>query len=274
MAAKRPSLLSRRAKIESPQLENNMPGRLEGKAIIVTGGANGIGEACVRMFAEQGAKVLFGDIQNEAGRGVEASLLAKGLDARYVSLDVSSESEWASAVDACIKAFGSVSGLMNNAGISLAAGLEKGTREEWDRTIAINQTGVWLGMRAVMPHFERAGGGSIVNVSSCYGIIGVPGFTAYSASKAAVRLMTKSVAMEYGPKGIRCNSIHPGPTLTPLAKSMLKPEDLARYDAELPLRRMGTPEDIAWGAVYLLSDEASFVTGTELIVDGGRTCGR
>jgi NAD(P)-dependent dehydrogenase (short-subunit alcohol dehydrogenase family) len=116
--------------------------------------------------------------------------------------------------------------------------------------------------------------GSIVNVSSSYGLIGVPGFTAYTATKAAVRLMSKSVAMEYGQLGVRCNSIHPGPTLTPLAKSMLSAEDIARYEQNIPLRSMGTPDDIAYGAVYLCSDEARWVTGTELIVDGGRTCGR
>lgn len=251
-----------------------MPGRLDGKAIIVTGGASGIGEACVRIFAAEGARIIFGDVQHELGRAVEADLKREGLAVEYLSLDVTSEDEWKATADACVRRYGKINGLLNNAGISLSAGLETGTRAEWDRTIAINQTGVWLGMRAVMPHLEQAPGGSIVNVSSCYGLIGVPGFTAYSASKAAVRLMTKSVAMEYGPKGVRCNSIHPGPTLTPLAKSMLKPEDLARYESDLPLRRMGTPEDIAWGATYLLSDEASFVTGTELIVDGGRTCGR
>ena len=251
-----------------------MLGRLANKIIIITGGASGIGEACVKLFAAEGAKVVFGDVQHRRGEELAASLAKDGLKADYLPLDVASEDDWGMAVSHAVKTFGGVTSLLNNAGISIPRGLEAGTREDWDRTIAINQTGVWLGMRAVVPHMVAAGEGSIVNVSSCYGIIGVPGFTAYSASKAAVRLMSKQVAVEYGPKGIRCNSIHPGPTLTPLAQSMLKPEDIERYEATVPLRKMGTPDDIAYGALYLFSDEARWVTGTELIVDGGRTAGR
>jgi cyclopentanol dehydrogenase len=251
-----------------------MSERLDGKVIIVTGGASGIGEACVRIFAAEGAKVLATDVQHELGEKLAEELAGKGLPVSYHPLDVTQEEQWIAAIEACQSKFGPVTSLMNNAGISLPAGLEKGTREEWDRTIAINQTGVWLGMRTVIPGLADRGGGAVVNVSSCYGIIGVSGFTAYTASKAAVRLMSKQVAIEYGARNVRCNSLHPGPTLTPLAAGMLKPEDIARYEADLPLRRMGTADDIAWGAAYLLSDEASFVTGTELIIDGGRTCGR
>lgn len=248
--------------------------RLAGKVVIVTGGASGIGEACVKVFAAEGAKVVFGDIQHEQGEALAKSLADNGLTADYLPLDVSNEAHWAATVAHAVSRYGGVTSLLNNAGISIPRGLEAGTREDWDRTVAINQTGVWLGMRAVMPEMVKAGGGSIVNVSSCYGIIGVPGFTAYSASKAAVRMMSKQVAVEYGPKGVRCNSLHPGPTMTPLAQSMLKQEDIERYEATVPLRVMGAPEDIAYGALYLFSDEARWVTGTELIVDGGRTAGR
>lgn len=248
--------------------------RLAGKVIIVTGGASGIGEACVRIFATEGAKVVFGDVQHDLGQALAKSLASDGLSADYLPLDVAQEDHWRAAVELAVSRYGRVTSLLNNAGISLPRGLESGTREEWDRTIAINQTGVWLGMRAVVPTMVKDGGGSIVNVSSTYGIIGVPGFTAYTASKAAVRMMSKQVAVEYGPKGIRCNSLHPGPTLTPLAQSMLKQEDIERYEATVPLRMMGAPEDIAYGALYLFSDEARWVTGTELIVDGGRTAGR
>jgi NAD(P)-dependent dehydrogenase (short-subunit alcohol dehydrogenase family) len=247
--------------------------RLEGKVAIVTGAAGGIGEACVKLFAHHGAKVVFGDIQDAVGEGIARSLNAEGCEVEYIRLDVTQEKDWAAAVDRCLARFGHITSLINNAGISISRGLEAGTREDWDRTIAINQTGVWLGMRAAMPELLKTRG-SIVNVSSSYGLIGVPGFTAYTATKAAVRLMSKSVAMEYGQLGVRCNSIHPGPTLTPLAKSMLSAEDIARYEQNIPLRSMGTPDDIAYGAVYLCSDEARWVTGTELIVDGGRTCGR
>lgn len=250
-----------------------MTKRLEGKVAIITGGASGIGEACVRLFLREGAQVLFGDIQLELGMKLTDSLRAEGYAPSFAPLDVTDESAWTRAVQQATSLFGPVTSLVNNAGIASANGLERGTREEWDRIIAINQTGTWLGMRAVMPEMVRKGSGSIVNVSSVYGLIGASGFTAYTASKAAVRLMSKSVAVEYGSKGIRCNSLHPGPTLTPLAKTMLTAADIQKYEQAIPLRMMGNPEDIAYGALYLCSDEARFVTGTELIVDGGRSCG-
>lgn len=186
----------------------------------------------------------------------------------YQHLDVTSESEWAAAVDATVAKYGALTTLVNNAGITNMVGVEEETLEGFNRVVAVCQTGVWLGMKACMPHLKKSGNGAIVNVSSLYGIIGTPSMVTYHGAKGAVRLMSKSAALEYAKQGVRVNSIHPGIIDTPLARSA--PSDYIGELASItPMGKLGQPEDIAYGSLYLASDEAAFVTGTELVVDGG-----
>ncbi len=246
-----------------------MAGRLEGKVALISGGARGIGAAHVRLFAREGAKVVFGDVLEEEGRKLATELAGNGRDVAFVPLDVTREEDWARAVKTAVDSYGKLTSLVNNAGITHLATLLEETREGWDRVIAVNQTSVWLGMKMAIPSMRDAGGGSIVNISSLYGIIGSIGMAAYHASKGAVRILSKAAALEHAKDGIRVNSIHPGIIDTPLANSMLTEEYLKHLVEVTPLGRRGRPEEIAWGSVFLCSDEASFVTGTELVIDGG-----
>ncbi|MBV1906427.1 MAG: glucose 1-dehydrogenase [Pseudomonadales bacterium] len=247
-----------------------MSGRLDGKVVLITGGASGIGAAHARVFAAEGARVMLADVQEEKGRALAASINDSGLQADFVLLDVASEDSWRTAVDSTVSHYGSLNGLINNAGIGRSKDTESETRDGWDKVCAVNQTGVWLGMRTVIPELRNAGGGSIVNISSVYGIIGSVGMIAYHASKGAVRLMSKAAALEYATQNIRINSVHPGIIETPLALT-LSEEYLNDILAKTPMGRLGKPEEIAKGSLFLISDDASFVTGTELVVDGGWT---
>ncbi len=247
--------------------------RLEGKVALISGGARGMGAVEAHMFTREGAKVVIGDILEEEGRQVEAAVNEAGGECVFVRLDVTSEDDWSAAVATAVSRFGKLDVLVNNAGISITGGIEEFTVEDWDRTFDINAKGVFLGTKAAIPEMQKAGGGSIVNISSGAGIAPAPGTSgAYAASKGAVRLLTKSTAIQYASENIRCNSVHPGPIETPMLRSARGSNSQLETTIErVPLGRIGTPEEIAYGVLYLASDEASFVTGSEVVIDGGRT---
>ena len=249
-----------------------MDGRLAGKVALVTGGAAGMGEAHVRVFAAQGAKVVAGDIQDELGRKVVEDVNRSGAQAMYVHLDTSLEEDWANAIAQTIRRFGKLTTLCNVAGIYRTEGTEAETLEGWNRIIAVDQTGVWLGMKAAIPEMRKAGGGAIVNISSGAGLAGQPMAIAYHGAKAAVRLISKCAALEYAKDKIRVNSVHPGFTMTSTAATLPREVQKALADHS-PLKRAAAPEEIAYGSLYLCSDEASYVTGTELVIDGGVLAG-
>lgn len=252
--------------------------RLKDKVIAVTGGALGIGRACVERASEEGAAVAVLDVLDTEGVALVESLKAKGRQVAFWHCDVSKEAELQSVLNAVAEHFGKLTGLVNNAGIS---GATKPTHEiseaEWDRVQAINVKGVFFGTKHAIPHLQRAGGGSVVNLSSIAGLVGLASVPPYHAAKGAVRLMTKNDAIQYASQQIRFNSIHPGYIWTPMVEHHLRATspDLeaakAAAAATHPLGRMGKPDDIAWCVVYLLSDESSFVTGAEFVIDGGYT---
>jgi 2,5-dichloro-2,5-cyclohexadiene-1,4-diol dehydrogenase 2 len=245
-----------------------MAGRLAGKVALITGGAAGMGAAFVRVFAAEGAKVVAADIQDQLGVQVADGVNRAGGEAIYVHLDTSQQRDWTIAVAETVKRFGKLTTLCNVAGIYRTEGTEAETMEGWQQLIAVNQTGVWLGMKAAIAEMKKAGGGAIVNISSVAGLSARPMAIAYHAAKAAVRLMSKVAALEYAQDGIRVNSIHPGFTMTSTASAL--PEDVKKALAEpVPIGRAATPEEIAYGALYLCSDEAAIVTAAELVIDGG-----
>ena len=248
-------------------------GRLDGKVALISGGARGQGETEARLFVREGAKVVFGDILDAEGQKVEAQIKAAGGDATYVHLDVTSERDWRAAVDAAVQRYGRLNVLVNNAAIIIRKSIEETSVEEWDRTQAINVRGVFLGTKHAIPAMRQAGGGSIINISSIAGLVGSTyGSPSYITSKGAVRLFTKATAIQHAKDHIRCNSIHPGPIETQMIQDTL--EDSAFLEDRLrriPLGRIGKVEDVAYGVLYLASDEASYVTGSELVIDGGST---
>ena len=246
--------------------------RLDGKVALISGGARGQGAAEAMLFAKEGAKVVFGDVLDDEGKKVEAQIAELGGDATYIHLDVTSASDWDAAVQAALDRYGKLDILVNNAGIGgQQVTLEDTTTEFWDRTLDINGKGVFLGTKAAIPAMRDAGGGSIVNISSIAGIIGSRnGNPSYAASKGAVRLLTKSTAIQHAPDNIRCNSVHPGLIITAMTEGILAdPERRQFYDDNIPLGRYGTVDDIANGVLFLASDDSSFVTGSELVIDGG-----
>ena len=247
--------------------------RLEGKVALISGGARGQGAVEARMFAEEGAKVIIGDILDDAGRQTEAQLRELGYECTYVHLDVTSETDWNAAVQTAVAAYGKLDILLNNAGILIRKNIEDTTETDWDRIFAVNAKGVFLGTKAALPALRASGGGSIINISSTAGLVGSPnGSASYTATKGAVRLFTKSTAIQHAREGIRCNSIHPGPIATDMiADTLNDPDSMALRMQRLPLGRVGQPSEIAYGAIYLASDESSFVTGAELVIDGGTT---
>ncbi|WP_030158679.1 SDR family NAD(P)-dependent oxidoreductase [Glycomyces sp. NRRL B-16210] len=235
---------------------------LSGRVAIVTGGAKGIGEAYVRALHAAGAQVVVADVLVDQGKA-----LAAELGADFVELDVTDEAAWDRAVAATLDARGTVDVLVNNAGIANAAPIEHFSLEKWNKVIAVNLTGTFLGCRAVVPAMKAAGRGSIVNVSSVEGLRGSVRLHGYTASKFAVRGLTKSLAVELGPDGVRVNSIHPGFILTDMT-DRIDPERLI-----IPLRRPGVPADLAGAVVFLAGDDSAYLTGTEIVVDGGMTVG-
>ena len=247
--------------------------RLEGKLALISGGARGQGAVEAKLFAREGAKVVFGDILDESGKQVEAEIHEAGGDAAYVHLDVTREDDWRTAVNTAIDRYGKLDILVNNAGILIRKGIEDTTEEDWDRIMGVNAKGAFLGTKHSIPAMRQAGGGSIVNISSTAGLVASPsGSASYTASKGAVRLLTKSTAVQYAKEGIRCNSIHPGPIDTDMIQETLTdPAKLEERMQRLPMGRVGTADEIAYGVLYLASEEASFVTGSELVIDGGTT---
>jgi NAD(P)-dependent dehydrogenase (short-subunit alcohol dehydrogenase family) len=247
-----------------------MAGRLTGKVALISGAARGQGEAEARLFVDEGASVVLGDIVVEAGQKVASDIRGRGGKAVFVKLDVTQETDWRQAVETTVQIYGKLDILINNAGIFPIEGVEATSMELWNRVIAINQTGVWLGMKYAIPAMRQAGGGAIVNISSIAGLIGSGMAAAYHGAKGAVRLLTKTAAIEYAKDRIRINSVHPGGVDTVMLDVLNREGKQAATQAH-PLGRLATPEDIAYGVLYLASDEASFVTGAELVIDGGYT---
>ena len=251
--------------------------RVQGKTCIVTGGAVGIGHACVQRLAEEGAAVAIFDRMDGEGQALADAITHDGGNARYWHVDVTREADIARAIDEVADHFGGVDVLVNNAGISGSTKLTHEISEaEWDLVQAVNVKGVLFCCKHAIPHMRRAGSGSIVNLSSIYGLVGAPDVPAYHASKGAVRLMSKTDAMSYAPDRIRVNSVHPGYIWTPMVEHHLQASGATDIDAARaevgrlhPLGHMGDADDIAWGVVYLASDESKFVTGSELVIDGG-----
>ena len=245
--------------------------RVAGKVALISGGAGGIGAATAKLLAKEGAAVVIADLLEDEGRATEAMIAESGGKALFVNLDVTSEDSWGNAVQAAVASFGKLDILVNNAGVSRRFGVEETSAQEWDYVMDVNVKGVFLGTKAAIPEMRKAGGGSIVNISSISGMAGQSYVSAvYNASKGAVRIFTKSTAIQYASEGIRANSIHPGPIDTPMtAFRKDDPAAIAESVARVPIGRTGQPEDVAYGVLYLASDESSFVTGSELVIDGG-----
>ncbi len=246
--------------------------RMENKVALISGGARGMGAAEAKLFAAEGAKVVIGDILEEEGRRTEAEISESGGECLFVKLDVTSESDWRQAVAATVERFGKLDVLVNNAAINRTERVEGTSAELWDQVMEINAKSVFLGTKHAIPEMRKEGGGSIINISSALGLVGGPTSAAYGASKGAVRLFTKATAIQYAGEGIRANSVHPGTIETQMTASLLATEAyLASRLERTPLARIGRPEDVAYGVLFLASDESSFVTGSELVIDGGRT---
>ena len=252
--------------------------RLKGKTAVVTGGAVGIGRACVERMAEEGAKVAILDLLDQEGAALADALTKKGHAVAFWKADAADEKVMKAAIDAVATHFGGLHIMVNNAGISgTPKPTDQVTEEEWDGVQAVNVKGVFFGTKHAIPHLRAAGGGSIINLSSIAGLIGVGGIAPYHASKGAVRLMSKNDAITYAAEKIRVNSIHPAYIWTPMVENHLRATSENLEDAKIaagsvhPVGHMGEPDDIAWAAIYLASDEAKFVTGAELVVDGGYT---
>ncbi len=247
--------------------------RLETRVALISGGARGMGAVEAQLFVNEGAKVVIGDILEDEGRRTEARINESGGECIFVRLDVTDEASWRQAVAATVARFGKLDVVVNNAGIFRTEGVLETSEELWDQVMEINAKGVFLGTKHAIPEMRRAGGGSIVNISSVAGLTGGAGSAAYRASKGAVRLFTKSTAIQYAADGIRANSVHPGIIETDMTTPNLLADEAARRRsaARHPLGRVGQPEDVAYGVLYLASDESSFVTGSELVIDGGLT---
>jgi len=246
--------------------------RVANKVGLVSGGARGLGAAQARLLSAEGGKVIVGDVLQSEGRELEAEITGAGGEALFIKLDVTDEDDWQRAVDEAVSRFGTLNVLVNNAGIFHRATAEETTRADWDRVMDVNSTGVFLGTRAVIPAMRESGGGSIINISATSGLVGSPTSTAYNASKGAVRLLTKATALQYARDGIRVNSVHPGPTETDMLGLVFVDAD-AKEDRRglIPAGRFGRPEDVAYGVLFLASDESSYMTGSELVIDGGYT---
>jgi cyclopentanol dehydrogenase len=245
-------------------------GRLDGKVALITGAARGQGETEARLFAREGARVVLTDVLVDAGQKAADSIRASGGEALFLQLDVNNPDEWHEVVRHTVQTYSRLDILVNNAGIAQRDGLAGTSVEDWDRVMDINARGVFLGMKYAIPAMLQSGGGSVINISSTSGIVGFPGGTAYHSAKGAVRLLTKVTAAEYARQGIRVNSIHPGIIETPMTDNMA-PERARLLLDRTPMGRKGTPLEIAYGALFLASDEASFMTGAELVIDGGMT---
>jgi NAD(P)-dependent dehydrogenase (short-subunit alcohol dehydrogenase family) len=241
--------------------------RFDGRVALVTGGASGIGKATSLRIAAEAGTVVIADLQDDAGAGVVAEIEAAGGKAAFVHLDVTSEREWADAVDFTVSTFGALDILINNAGIGDTEPIEVTTLDTWHKVVAVTQTSVFLGMKAAAEPLKKSGHGSVVNVSSMYGIVGSGVSPAYHAAKGAVRLLTKTTALGWATEGVRVNSVHPGFIDTPI----LGDTDRDMLIAGTPMGRLGKPDEMAAVITFLASDDASFATGAEFVADGGYT---
>ena len=247
-------------------------GRLDGKTALISGGARGMGATEARLFAQEGARVVIGDILDGEGNAVAAEIRAAGGLCAFTRLDVVSEADWQLAVGVAVSRYGRLDILVNNAGIGgVGSAVEDTDLADWRRVMDINAKGVFLGTKAAIPAMQDGGGGSIINISSQLGIVGTDNSSAqYQASKGAVRILTKSTAIQHAADGIRANSVHPGPVVTPMTEGRrADPDTYALMRSRIPLGRFARPEEIAYAVMYLASDESSFVTGSEVVVDGG-----
>ena len=245
-------------------------GRLEGKVALISGGTGGQGGTEVELFCQEGAKVVFGDIDDEKGKKLEAEVRKSGREATYVHLDVTSESDWKHAVSKTVELYNGLDVLVNNAGVMYDVPLEETPESDWDFVYAVNVKGTFLGIKSAISIMKESNGASIINLSSMAGLIGSL-LPAYGSSKAAVANLTKSIAVQYGSYGIRCNSVHPGSLKGTLMGDVYldDPEFTEKRLSQVPLNRIGTPRDLAMAVLYLASDESSYVSGLELMVDGG-----
>lgn len=249
-----------------------MPGRLISKVALITGATGGIGQATAELFAREGASLVVTDIAQDTTDELAARLKAEGTDALAVRLDVSSPENWSAAIELTRRRFGRLDVLVNIAGVLDWPGIEDTTKDAWDRVVAVNQTGTWLGMKTAMPLLRASGNASIINTSSVLGLVGSGAAAAYQATKGAVRLLTKTAAVEYATRGVRVNSVHPGVIATPMIQELLDQQGDRQPDiVRTPMRRAGSPAEIASTMLFLASDESSFVTGAELVIDGGLT---
>ena len=253
--------------------------RLKGKVALITGAAAavpgelmGFGGATADLFVREGASVVISDIDDALGERAAEAMRRGGADVHYARLDVTSAGDWESVVEAVMSRHGRLDVLVNNAGTVVSTRIETLSEDQWDMELAVHAKGVFLGTRCAIPAMRAGGGGSIVNVSSVMGIVGSPTSPAYSAAKGAVRLFTKTTALQYARENIRVNSVHPGYADTPMTvEEFSDPEVRGKLIAQTPMRRLGTAADIAWGILYLASEESAFVTGSELVIDGGMT---
>lgn len=245
-----------------------MGDRLNNKVALISGAASGIGAAQAVLFAREGAKVMIGDLQEKMANDVVAKITAAGGAAAFVKLDVTQADQWDAAIKATVARFGKLTTLVNNAGIFHPGGVEQESVAGWNKMVAINQTGPFLGMKAAIPELLKSGNAAIVNISSLYGLIGSPNAISYHASKGAVRVMGRATALEFAKRGIRVNTIFPGQIKTPILGD-ITPEQDAAIKASIPMGVVGDPFDIAHGALFLACDEAKYITGAELVIDGG-----
>lgn len=252
--------------------------RVENKVAVVTGGGLGLGRACAILLAREGAKVMVTDLKEREGRATAEEIVEAGGEAMFMRQDVASEADWDAVSAATLRRFGRLDILVNNAGVALGGSVEATTLEQWRALMAVNLDGVFLGTKSAIAAMKETGGGSIINLSSIEGLIGDPNLAAYNASKGGVRIFTKSAALHCAKSGykIRVNSVHPGYIWTPMVEAYLAaqadPEAAKAFVAGLhPVGHLGEPNDVAYGVLYLASDESKFVTGSELLIDGGYT---
>ena len=246
-------------------------GRVDSKVAIVSGAGNGQGKAEAKLLAQEGAKVAIGDLRDDDGKAVAEEINQSGGEAMFVHLDVTNEDSWIQAIDAVVGAFGRLNVLVNNAGLSGSSQADLMGTDGWHKIMAVNATGPFLGIKHAVPRMRAAGGGSIVNVASISAMTAGELAAAYHASKGAVRSLARSAALQFAAERIRVNTVFPGPVNTPMLWEAYQPAHVGRFDTEHPMGRMAEPEEIAYGVLFLASDESSYMTGAELVIDGGWT---